>query len=93
MAPQQAMEVPPGAISFNGAGFGKKQKRTHDGGQGGNFMPQQQTIRVNPQEQGGTQFPHNKADGTTMAAHRDVEAVAEMDRQGEEHIQTPQSVF
>ena len=52
--------VPPGAISFNGAGFGKKQKRAHDGGQGGNFMPQQQTMASNLQQQGTTQFPQQR---------------------------------
>ena len=60
MTPQQAMDMPPGVISFNKAGFGKKQKRTHDGGQGGNFMPQQQTIATNPQQKGTAQFPQQR---------------------------------
>ena len=60
MAPQQPMGGPPGAINFNGAGFGKKQKRSHDGGQGGNYVPQQQTMAANPPQQGNTQFPQQQ---------------------------------
>jgi hypothetical protein len=50
MAPQQPQ--PPSNIQFNGTGMGKKQKRSHDGG---NFPPQQQTVQNQQysQPQGG----------------------------------------
>mmetsp|Transcript_19518 Transcript_19518/g.29625 ORF Transcript_19518/g.29625 Transcript_19518/m.29625 type:complete len:225 (+) Transcript_19518:265-939(+) len=60
MAPQQPMDMPPGGISFNGAGFGRKQKRSHDGGQGGNYVPQKQTMSANPPQQWNTQFPQQQ---------------------------------